>query len=189
MTKAILTLLTVTSAALGFSCGRQPLVALPDAGPIAECGCGGEGGQVMDVGLGGHTGTGGTGTGGISGTGGTVFVRVPDGGFSSLIGDSGIMNRILDAPRDGLFGMLFCSPEVRLGVPCSVSGEVCVLGSLGGICTCVGGLYMCPLDTSSGPALCPQGAVTGGTCLSPLSLCMGGGANACFCSIGSYYCF
>jgi hypothetical protein len=189
MSKAILTLLTIAAAT--WACGRQPLIAWPDAGPGAECGCAGLGGQSVDVGVdvGGVGGSTGTSDAAISGTGGTVFVRVPDGGFSPIIRDSGILNGILDAPRDSLLGMLFCGPEVRLGVPCSVSDQVCVLGSLGGVCTCVGGMYLCPLDTSSGPGPCPQGAVTGGFCLSPLSLCLGGGANACFCSVGSYSCF
>ena len=105
-----------------------------------------------------------------------------------MLGDSGIIGGILDAPRDSLLGMIFCGPEAKLGVPCARDGEVCVLGSLGGACTCMRGIYICPVDTTNGPAPCPEGVKTGSPCLSPLSVCIGNGANACLCMLPNYFC-
>ena len=150
-------------------------------------GTGGSGGLV---GTGGGGAVGGGGTRTTSGTGGIpVFIELPDGGLAALLGDSGILNIILDAPRDGLLGQLLCGPEAKLGAPCSADNQICVLPSLGGGCLCVSGTYLCPFDTTSGPTTCPLGAQTGGRCLSPLTVCIGGGANACLCGLGSYTCF
>lgn len=158
------------------ACGRDPMVA-----PGEDLGQGGA--------LGGNGGQGGTngGAGGAGGAGGTVLVRLPDGGISALLGDSGILNGILDAPRDSMLGRLICGPEAKLGAKCARDTQPCLLPSLGGACTCVSGTYVCPFDTTSEPQPCPSGAATGGSCLSPLAVCIGGGANACIC-LGTYTC-
>jgi hypothetical protein len=113
---------------------------------------------------------------------------LPDGGISALIGDSGILGGILDAPRDSLLGQTICGPEAKLGAPCSTETPGCVLPSLGGACACLGGTYVCPINTAQGPTACPKGAATGVGCLSIMSVCIGGGANACICA-GTYTCF
>jgi hypothetical protein len=129
------------------------------------------------------------GAGGASGAGGTVVLRLPDGGIGALIGDSGILGGILDAPRDSLIGQVLCGPEARIGAPCSSVGPGCLLPSLGGACACLGGTYVCPLNPSQGPTACPAGAASGKSCFSPLSVCIGGAANACICGVGTYTCF
>jgi hypothetical protein len=115
-----------------------------------------------------------------------VILRLPDGGLSSLIGDSGILGGILDASRSSLLGQIICGPEAKLGAACSTGAPVCLLPSLGGACACYGGMYACPIDTTQGPTACPKGAATNGRCTSIMSVCIGGGANACICGIGTY---
>jgi hypothetical protein len=115
-----------------------------------------------------------------------VFLRLPDGGLSSLIGDSGILGGILDAPRDSLLGQIICGPEAKLGAKCSPVTPGCLLPSLGGACACFGGMYLCPTDTTQGPTACPKGAAAGSHCTSMMSVCIGGGANACICGGGTY---
>ena len=155
--------LAIALAVLAGACGRQPLVA--------------------------PSGSGGGAGAGNSGAGGTVILRLPDGGINALIGDSGILGGILDAPRDSLLGQVFCGPEAKILAKCSADTPVCLLPSLGGACACVNGTYLCPLDTSAGPQACPTGAASNGKCISPLSVCVGGGANACICGLGAYTCF
>ena len=167
--------LTVILALVMAACGREPLTVPDDLA--------GEGGAGSAPG-----GKGGKGGAGGGGAGGTVVVRLPDGGISALLGDSGILNGILDAPRDSMLGQLICGPEARLGAKCTTDSQPCLLPSLGGACACVSETYVCPFDTTSGPQPCPSGAATGGGCLSPLAVCIGGGANACIC-LGTYTCF
>jgi hypothetical protein len=188
------------------SCGRSPL-EVPDAatagdGPVRAggggFGAGGRGG-FSTGGKGGVIGAGGIGGfAGRGGSGGTVVLRLPDGGLPALlgdgglpplVGDGGLLNGILDGPRDSFVGQVLCGPEVRLGAPCSASALGCLLPSLGGACACVGGAYLCPTNTNAAPAPCPKGAATGDRCTSPLSTCIGGGATACICGLGSYTCF
>jgi hypothetical protein len=175
----------VASAVLVVACGRDALI--PPSGSAGEAGSsGGSAGSSS----GGSAGASSGGSGGSSsgGAGGTIFLSLPDGGISALIGDSGILGGILDAPRDSLIGQMICGPEARLGAPCSTATPGCVLPSLGGACACLGGTYVCPINTSQGPTACPKGAATGGSCLSIMSVCIGGGANACVCA-GTYTCF
>ena len=162
-------------AALAGACGRDPMTV-----PEGMTGHGGAGG--VPGGKGGKGGSGG------SGAGGAVVLSLPDGGIAALLGDSGILGGIMDAPRDSLLGQIICPPEARLGAKCDSDSLPCLLPSLGGICTCVSGTYLCPLDPTSEPQACPPGAATGGTCISPLAVCIGGGANACIC-LGTYTCF
>lgn len=169
MRKAILARLAVISMTLAGACGRQPLLVWPDAGCAQS-------GQPDGGGGGGEAG------------GSTVLVQLPDGGLPSLLRDSGIVGGIMDAPRDSLLGRVVCGPEAKLGAPCSVDGQVCVLPSLGGACLCMNGITICPLDPSSGPTACPPTAQTGAPCFSPLSVCIGGGANACICRGLDYLC-
>ncbi len=124
-----------------------------------------------------------------SGGSGGFIVQLPDGGLSALLGDSGVLGGILDAPRDSLLGQIICGPEAKLGAPCSSDTPGCLLPSLGGACACVGGTYLCPLNTSAGPSTCPPDAATGKSCISPLSTCIGGSANGCVCGLGTYVCF
>ena len=169
MGKKSLAQLAVALAVLAGGCGREPL--------------------MVPAGSGGHPGGGGSGAGGA---GGTVILQLPDGGISSLFGDSGILGGILDAPRDSLLGQVICDPEAKLGAACSNAMPGCLLPSLGGACACINGNYLCPLNTAAGPQACPKGAATGSTCISPLSVCIGGGANACLCGgLGGlvYTCF
>jgi hypothetical protein len=165
MSKANLAILSLALAIVAGACGRQPLMA---AG-------GQEGGR----------------SGGRGGAGGSipVIVQLPDGGLPALLGDSGIMAGILDAPRDSLLGQLICGPEARFGASCSPETLPCLLPSLGGACVCINGTYLCPLNPEQGPTACPKQASTGAACISPLSVCIGGGANACICGLGSYTCF
>jgi hypothetical protein len=170
MYRAILTLLIVGS--LAAACGRNPMLSSPE-----------------DEGQGGQGGKPGGGRGGSSGAGGsTVLLQLPDGGLSSLLGDSGILGGILDAPRDSIIGQLICGPEARLGAPCSVDNQLCMLQSLGGACICMNGTYICPLNPSSGPTACPPNARSGGACMSPLAICIGGGTNGCVCLGTTYQC-
>jgi hypothetical protein len=162
--RSIAQVVTVLTVLVG-ACGRQPL--------------------MIPSGSGGHAGSG----GGEGGAGGTIILRLPDGGLNALLGDSGILGGILDAPRDSLLGQLICGPEAKLGAACSSDTPGCILQSAGGACLCMNGNYLCPLDTSTGPQTCPKSAATGSSCFSPLSVCIGGGANACICGLGSYTCF
>jgi hypothetical protein len=163
----------VASAVVAIACGRVGLMP-----PTSS-----EGGS----GSGGETGSSG-GAIGSGGAGGTVFLQLPDGGIAALLGDSGILGGILDAPRDSLLGQIFCGPEAKLGTSCSSETPGCLLPSLGGACLCLNGKYVCPSNTTQGPIACPKGAATGGRCLSFMSVCIGGGANACVCA-GAYTCF
>ena len=144
-----------------------------------------QGGLEVPASWGAAAGNGGSTGGGTPG----VVLRLPDGGLAAFLGDSGILGGILDAPRDSLVGQIICGPEARLGAPCSTGVLGCVLPSLGGACACANGTYICPLNTKDGPAACPSGAKTGARCISPLSTCIGGGANACVCGVGTYTCF
>lgn len=166
--------LVLAAAILGVACGRAPLDV-----PADSTGQGGAGGKR---GPGGHAGVPG------GGAGGSVFVRLPDGGIASLLGDSGILGGITDAPRDSLLGQMICGPGVRFGAPCVTSSIPCLLPSLGGACLCVGGSYLCPLDPTAAPQPCPAGAATGAACFSLMSVCVGGGANGCLC-MDTYTCF
>jgi hypothetical protein len=165
MGKRTLAQVFVASAILTVACGRAGLMQAP--------GSGGSSGSAS----------------GSGGTGGTVFLRLPDGGISSLFGDGGILGGILDAPRDSLLGQIICGPEATFGASCSAETSGCLLPSLGGACACISGTYLCPTNTAQGPTACPNGAATGASCTSMLSVCIGGGANACVCGIGTYTCF
>jgi len=119
------------------SCGRDGLVvsAGRDASPDQAKGADGSRGVGDSPGSGGRGGIG---------------FPFPDGGLGGLLGG------ILDAPRDNLVGLIVCGPEVRLGASCSSNVLGCVLPSLGGICLCTSGFYVCPLNT--GPLQdCPRG--------------------------------
>ena len=164
MGKRTLAQVFVASAIFAVACGRVGLMAPP--------GSGGTSGSAS----------------GAGGTGGTVFLRLPDGGISSILGDSGILGGILDAPRDSLLGQIVCGPEAQFGASCSTETPGCLLPSLGGACACIGGMYLCPTNTAQGPTACPKGAATGVRCTSMLSVCIGGAANACICA-GTYTCF
>jgi hypothetical protein len=165
--------------------GKRTLVQVVVASAILASACGGRVGLLPPPGSGGESGS----SGGLGGAGGRVFLSLPDGGLSSLIGDSGILGGILDAPRDSLLGQIICGPEARLGAPCSTTTLGCLLPSLGGACACLNGTYICPLNPNAGPTACPAGAGTNVKCISPLSTCIGGGANACVCGLGTYTCF
>jgi hypothetical protein len=156
-------------------------IALVLAFVVAACG---RDGLILPVDA---SGQGGAGGGGKGGAGGTVILRLPDGGISSLLGDSGVLNGILDAPRDSLVGQILCGPEAKLGAKCSADTPICLLPSLGGACYCANGNYLCPLDPTKGPQACPKGAANGVSCLNPLAVCIGGSANACVCT-GTYMC-
>jgi hypothetical protein len=135
--------------------------------------CGRDGIMVPSRTDGGAGQTGSRGAGGASGGGG-LGVLLPDGGIAALLGDGGV-------------GQLICGPEVRLGAPCSGGVPLCALPSLGGVCACLSGTYVCPASTAP-PSQCPPGAATGVGCKSPLSLCMGGSAVGCLCGLGTYTC-
>jgi len=164
--------------------GKRTLVQVFVAAAIFAVGCG-RVGLMAPAGSGGATGS----VSGSGGSGGTVFLRLPDGGLSSFLGDSGILGGILDAPRDSLLGQMVCGPEAKIGAPCSTETPGCLLPSLGGACACISGMYLCPNNPSQGPTACPKGAATGKVCTSLLSVCVGGGANACICGVGTYTCF
>jgi len=154
------------------SCGRDGLSVSSGADASPD--------QAKDAG-------GSRGFGGSPGFGGGLGFQLPDGGLSFLFADGGLLGGILDAPRDNLLGQILCGPEVRLGASCSSDTLGCVLPSLGGLCACVSGAYICPLNT--GPAQeCPRGAATGTRCLSPLSACLGGSGVGCVCGLGTYTC-
>lgn len=164
----------LAAALVTASCGRDGLAvsAGTDASPDQAKGADGSRGVGDSPGSG--------------GSGGLGF-RFPDGGLSAVLADSGLLGGILDAPRDNLLGLILCGPEVRLGASCSSSVLGCVLPSLGGICLCTSGVYVCPLNT--GPLQdCPRGAATGTTCISPLSACLGGSGIGCICELGTYAC-
>ncbi len=167
-------------------------------------GAGGGAAGVTSIASGGIIGTGGLsargGAGGSSvggGSGGIIVIRIPDGGLPSLpdgglpalLGDSGLLNGILDAPRDSVLGQVICGSEAKLGAPCPTTSQGCVLPSLGGACLCANGIYLCPANTTAGPQTCPTGATTGAACTAPLTTCVGGGAAACICGLGTYTCF
>jgi hypothetical protein len=165
--------------------GKRTLAQVFVALAIFLVACGGRVGLLPPPGSGGESGS----SGGSGGAGGTVFLRLPDGGLSALLGDSGILGGILDAPRDSLLGQIICGPEAKLGAKCSTDTPGCLLPSLGGACACLSGTYLCPLNPNAGPTACPTGAASGVKCISPLSTCIGGGANACVCGLGAYTCF
>jgi hypothetical protein len=169
MGKKTLARVFVASAVLAAACGRVGLLPSPGSG--------------------GESGSSGVSSGSSGGSGGTVFLSLPDGGISALLGDSGILGGILDAPRDSLLGQVFCGPEAKLGASCSTEIPVCLLPSLGGACLCLSGTYVCPINTTQGPTACPKGAATDVRCTSIMSVCIGGGANACICGVGTYTCF
>jgi len=164
--------------------GKRILAQVFVASAIFAVACGGRVPLTAPSGSGGSPGS----AGGSGGTGIPVFLRLPDGGIQSLLGDSGILGGILDAPRDSLLGQVFCGPDAMIGASCSAQTPGCLLPSLGGACACVGGMYLCPNNPAQGPTGCPKGAATGGRCSSLLSVCIGGGANACICA-GTYTCF
>lgn len=165
--------------------GKRTLVQVVVASAILAAACGGRVALLPPPGSGGESGS----SGGSGGAGGRVFLRLPDGGLSALLGDSGILGGILDAPRDNLLGQVICGPDAKLGAPCSTDTPGCLLPSLGGACACLSGTYLCPRNPNAGPTACPVGAASGVSCLSPLSTCIGGGANACVCGLGTYTCF
>ena len=187
----LLAQVVIASAVLGIACGRVGLLPAPDSGTHSSS-LGGAGGSSS--GSAGDSGAGGTrdgGPGGKSNSGGAggFVIPIPDGGLSFIFGDGGLLAGILDAPRDSLLGQVICGPEAKLGAPCSSTGVPgCILPSLGGVCACLNGTYVCPLG-SGGPQACPPGAGTGSRCLSPLSTCIGGSANGCICGAGTYTCF
>jgi hypothetical protein len=130
------------------------------------------GGMMVNLGSGG--------AGGKSGGAGGFAFSLPDGGLSSLFGGGGLIS-------GGLAGMIVCGPEAKLGAKCSGDVPGCLLPSLGGVCVCISGTYLCPQNTTAGPTACPPGAATGKTCTSPLSACVGGAAG-CICGPGTYFC-
>jgi hypothetical protein len=138
---------------------------------VASCGRDGLTVPSRTDGAAGRTGS--RGAGGTTG-GGSLGALLPDGGLAALLGDGGA-------------GQLICGPEVRLGASCSGTVPVCLLPSLGGVCACVSGNYLCPVSTAP-PSDCPLGAATGVSCKSPLSICMGGSAVGCLCGMGTYTC-
>jgi hypothetical protein len=162
--------------------GKRILVQVFVASAILAVACGGRVALLPPSGSGGESGS----SGGSGGAGGRVFLNLPDGGLSSLFGDGGILGGILDAPRDSLLGQLICGPEAKLNAKCSSESLGCLLPSLGGACICFGGTYLCPTDTTQGPTACPKGAAAGSHCSSIMSVCIGGGANACICGLGTY---
>jgi hypothetical protein len=175
--------------------GGGPL-QLPDGGLGALLGDAGLAGLV-----GGLLGDGGLaallGDAGLTGLLGDAPLSLPDGGLGSFLGDasltsllddSGIVNGILDAPRDSVVGQIICGNEVKLGAACSTDSLGCVLPSGGGACACLGGIYICPASTTAGPQTCPADAVNGGKCTTPMALCTGAGTKACFCVLGTYVC-
>ena len=181
----------IALAAFGTACGRVGLLPAKDSGAPSGS-LGGSGGS-------GAGGSGGSGPAGArdagadgkanSGGAGGFVLPLPDGGLSVLFGDGGLLAGILDAPRDSLLGQIICGPEAKLGAPCSSAGVPgCILPSLGGVCACLNGSYVCPLGTGA-PQTCPQGAETGSSCISPLSTCIGGAVNGCICGVGTYTCF
>lgn len=105
---------------------------------------------------------------------GAVVRMLPDGGLATLLGDGGLADMV-------------CGPNVKLGKKCSSDAPACVLSSLGGVCVCASGSYLCPYDTTSGPKPCPAGVATGGPCLSPLSTCIAPN-TACLCGTGTFTC-
>jgi hypothetical protein len=135
-----------------------------------------------------------SGSGGVSGATGSggawsIKIQLPDGGLSAIFGDGGLWAEILDASRDNLLGQVLCDSKVKSGDTCSSTTTIgCLLPSLGGACACLNGTYLCPANTSQSPQPCPAGAATGTTCLSLLSTCIGGSANACICGLGTYTC-
>jgi hypothetical protein len=178
------------------ACGRQPLTASsPDSSPGTFDSGVRDGAKDIGNATGGTGGaTGGTGgaaigTGGQTGAGGIGFPFVlPDGGLSALLGDSGLINGILDAPRDSLLGQIICPPEIKLGDPCSATSLIpgCMLPNLGGACYCLNGFYLCPSNAAPlGP--CPQGAATAAACSAPLTTCLTA-TGACVCLLGTYSC-
>jgi hypothetical protein len=194
MGKKSLVQLTVALTMLAGACGRDALKApFPDSG-VRDAGQGGAAGIQSGSGGTGSGGMGGAGLGGSgmggsgTGGGGGFTITLPDGGLGALLGDGGILGGILDAPRDNLLGQIICGPEVKTGTSCPSTVPGCVLESAGGACICLNGFFVCPASTGA-PGACPKGAATGVTCTSILTTCIGGGATACICGIGTYTCF
>jgi hypothetical protein len=196
MRKKLVAQMLFGAALVAASCGRDGLTVSAgiDASPDQSTGAGGSRGGGGSPGFGGFPGFGGSpgfggfpGFGGSPGFGGGIGIQLPDGGLSALLGDGGLLGGILDAPRDNLLGLVLCGPEVRMGASCSGDVPGCLLTSLSGLCACVSGTYICPLNT--GPAQpCPPGAATGTSCFSPLAACLGGSGIGCICGMGSYTC-
>jgi len=203
MRKRTLAHVATVVALWGASCTRSGLTSPADSGTQIDASMDSSGaGDAKD------------GAADVAGSGG-VFV-LPDGGLLALIEgngilggildsgilggildsgtlggilDSGILGGIMDASRDGLIGQAICDSNVKTGDACSSATTLgCVLSNLGGLCACLNGAYLCPANTSQSPQPCPATAATGTTCLSLLSTCIGGSANACICGLGSYIC-
>jgi hypothetical protein len=165
--------------------GKTSLIPVATACAFFMVACGREG-LMVSSGSGGHSGS----MDAAGGASGGFVIQLPDGGLSAILGDSGILRGILDAPRDSLLGQIICGSEAKLAAPCSsTTMPGCILPSLGGVCACINDKYLCPLNTSAGPQPCPAGAATGTSCLSPLSTCIGGSTNGCICGLGTYICF
>jgi hypothetical protein len=152
---------------------KKPLAQVFFGAILIVASCGRDGIMLSSQTDGGAGQTGSRGAGGTSGGGGVGF-SLPDGGIAALLGDGGA-------------GQLICGTGVRLGVSCSGSVPLCLLPSLGGVCTCFSGTYLCPASTAP-PSACPPGAATGVSCRSPLSTCLGGSAVGCLCGLGTYTC-
>jgi hypothetical protein len=131
---------------------------------------------------------------GAGGAGGGFSLRVPDGGFRL-----DALGGLLDALGNSPLSRLVCGKDVQSGAACTPAEagiSACVLSNLRGICNCTPllgrGFWVCPTLTSGdgGAALpsCPSGAATGGPCPTPLATCLGGGAVACLCGLGTYTC-
>jgi hypothetical protein len=197
-------LLFGTLAVLALGCGDVPMKPGHGTGGRTGTGPGAGGATGTMPGFGGAAGGaighgGALGSGGVlasGGTGGTFVFSLPDGGFPplpdgglvALLGDSGIIGGILDAPRDSLLGQIICGPEAKVAAPCATGSQACVLPSLGGACLCVSGIYLCPADTTSGPQTCPANAATGVACSLVLTTCTNASV-ACICGLGTYSCF
>jgi hypothetical protein len=213
MRKITLVHVAAAVALLGASCMRSALLAPADSVTRTDAlpDSSGAGGTRTDA-LPDSSGAGGTkgDTADAVGSDGArdgVVVR-SDGGLSDLIGgnrtlggildsgilggllDAGILGGITDASRSGLLSQAICDSKVKTGDACSsATTPGCILSNLGGLCACLNGAYLCPLNTSQSPQPCPAAAATGTTCLSPLSTCIGGSTTACICGLGSYTCF
>lgn len=158
MRKKPLALVVFGVALVVASCGRDALLSSGTGEGPSQTG-----------GAGGSPGVGGS--PGFGGAGGSL-IQLPTG-LGALLGDSPVI----------------CGPEARLGAPCSSGGVPgCLLPSLGGVCACVAGTYVCPLNTTAAPSQCPAGAATGTSCTSPLSTCVGGSGVGCICGVGTYVC-
>jgi hypothetical protein len=184
MRKQLVTPAVLAVLLAAVSCTRDGLLVYPRNENDASLPGGAGGSQGGPPGTGGVLGSAG-GRGGLPGLGGGgVSFQIPDAGLAALLGDGGLLGGLLDS---GVLSQALCGPEVRLGASCSGAIPACLLPSLGGVCACVSGTYLCPLSTAA-PKPCPPGAATGGVCLSPLSTCTNGTTGGCFCGMGTYTC-